>query len=91
MVNDTNVEKLIPDLPHEYFMLPYASAKSDLLRAALLYHHGGIYMDTDFLVNRPMCKFKLLMNLMNQCLKRHRNTIHNPLFLRSQFHSVPLV
>jgi mannosyltransferase OCH1-like enzyme len=57
MVNDSNVEKLIPDLPHEYFMLPYASAKSDLLRAALLYHHGGIYMDTDFLVNRPVSEF----------------------------------
>eukprot|EP00929_Paragymnodinium_shiwhaense_P013920 TRINITY_DN121768_c0_g1_i1.p1 TRINITY_DN121768_c0_g1~~TRINITY_DN121768_c0_g1_i1.p1 ORF type:complete len:909 (+),score=198.56 TRINITY_DN121768_c0_g1_i1:50-2776(+) len=54
MVNDSNIKELIPDLPDEYFMLPYASAKSDLLRAALLYHHGGIYMDTDFLVNGPV-------------------------------------
>merc|ERR1719343_950069 len=54
MVNDSNIRDLIPDLPEEYFMLPYASAKSDLLRAALLYHHGGLYMDTDFLVNKPL-------------------------------------
>lgn len=57
MVNDTNIKELIPDLPQEYFMLPYASAKSDLLRAALLYHHGGLYTDTDFLVNRPVSEF----------------------------------
>merc|ERR1740117_473091 len=54
MVNDSNVRDFIPDIPKEYFMLPYASAKSDFLRAALLYHHGGLYMDTDFLVGRPL-------------------------------------
>eukprot|EP00928_Gymnodinium_smaydae_P046616 TRINITY_DN31064_c0_g1_i1.p1 TRINITY_DN31064_c0_g1~~TRINITY_DN31064_c0_g1_i1.p1 ORF type:complete len:780 (+),score=116.17 TRINITY_DN31064_c0_g1_i1:48-2387(+) len=57
MVNDSNVKEFIPDLPEEYFMLPYASAKSDLLRAALLFHHGGLYMDTDYLVMRPLREF----------------------------------
>eukprot|EP00927_Polykrikos_kofoidii_P054839 TRINITY_DN49195_c0_g1_i1.p1 TRINITY_DN49195_c0_g1~~TRINITY_DN49195_c0_g1_i1.p1 ORF type:complete len:889 (+),score=133.17 TRINITY_DN49195_c0_g1_i1:294-2669(+) len=56
-INDSNIEQFVPDLPQEYFMLPYASAKSDLARAALLYHHGGIYMDTDFLVGKPLSEF----------------------------------
>jgi len=50
LINDENVMKYIPDMPAEYFRMPYAQAKSDIIRYALLYHHGGIYMDTDFLV-----------------------------------------
>lgn len=49
-INDTNVKAFIPDMPDEYFKMPYIAAKSDLVRYALLYHHGGIYLDTDFLV-----------------------------------------
>ena len=26
------------------------AAKSDIIRASVIYHHGGLYMDTDFLV-----------------------------------------
>jgi len=50
LINDANVMQYIPDMPEEYFRMPYAQAKSDIIRYALLYHHGGIYMDTDFLV-----------------------------------------
>jgi len=54
LINDTNIEQYIPDLPKEYFQLPYASAKSDFLRAAMLYHQGGVYMDTDFMMMKPL-------------------------------------
>ena len=39
----------IPDAPEELFRIPYEAAESDAIRYALLYHNGGIYMDTDFL------------------------------------------
>lgn len=50
LVNNTNIAKYVPDLPREFFRLPYAAAKSDFVRASVLYHQGGIYMDTDFLL-----------------------------------------
>ncbi|CAE7383688.1 unnamed protein product, partial [Symbiodinium microadriaticum] len=50
LISDENVRTYIPDMPTEYFRMPYSQAKSDIIRYALLYHHGGIYMDTDFLV-----------------------------------------
>lgn len=53
-VNDTNFLELVPDAPPEWFKVPYAAAKSDIVRAAVLYHHGGIYMDTDFVAMRPL-------------------------------------
>eukprot|EP00913_Durusdinium_trenchii_P011749 g11035.t1 len=40
----------LPDMPVEYFRMPYSQAKSDIIRYGLLFHHGGMYMDTDFLV-----------------------------------------
>jgi len=49
-VNDTNIHRLVPDLPQEYYRLPYAAAKSDFVRSSVLYHQGGLYMDTDYLV-----------------------------------------
>ncbi|CAJ1432459.1 unnamed protein product [Effrenium voratum] len=49
LVNRTNVRQWIPDAPEELFRIPYEAAESDAIRYALLYHNGGIYMDTDFL------------------------------------------
>ncbi|CAE7945221.1 unnamed protein product, partial [Symbiodinium necroappetens] len=49
-LNEKNLREYIPDLPEEYFKLPYQACKSDVVRYAVIYHHGGIYMDTDFLV-----------------------------------------
>lgn len=54
LVNDTNVKQFVPDVPAEYYKLPYPSAVSDAIRYALLFHNGGIYMDTDFLVVQDM-------------------------------------
>ncbi|CAK8999297.1 unnamed protein product [Durusdinium trenchii] len=56
LINETNIREFIPDLPAEYDRMPpdYDAAKSDVVRYALLYHHGGIYLDTDFLVARDL-------------------------------------
>ena len=55
-VNDSNVRDFIPDLPGEWFRL-YNQARSDVLRAGLLFHHGGMYMDTDVLVRASLDEF----------------------------------
>ena len=51
LVNDSNIRDHIADLPEEYFRMPYPQAKSDVMRAGVLYHHGGLYVDTDFIVS----------------------------------------
>lgn len=53
-VNDTNFFDLVPDAPEEFKSMPSYGSKSDIVRAAVLYHHGGLYMDTDFLVMKPL-------------------------------------
>jgi len=53
-VNETNERELIPDLPEEYFRLPYHAARSDIIRASLLAHHGGIYLDADILAMQDL-------------------------------------
>ena len=55
-VNDSNVRDFIPDLPEEWFRL-YNQARTDVLRAGLLFHHGGMYMDTDVLVRTSLDEF----------------------------------
>jgi len=56
LINDTNVKEWIPDIPGEYFRLPYTAAKSDAIRYALVYHHGGIYLDDDILIAKNLSK-----------------------------------
>jgi len=48
VINDTNISDFVPDMPEEFWRMPYPQVKSDLLRAGVLYHHGGLYLDTDF-------------------------------------------
>jgi len=54
MINESNYRDYIPDAPPELWRLPYDACKSDMVRAAVLYHHGGLYMDTDFVVTRSL-------------------------------------
>lgn len=65
LVNDTSVKTYIPDLPEEYFKLPYEAAKSDAIRYALIYHHGGLYLDTDFLVVKDLDKVVELLQVQD--------------------------
>lgn len=53
-VNNSNFCDLVPDCPKEWFRLPYPAANSDVVRAAVLYHQGGLYMDTDFMVGSSL-------------------------------------
>jgi mannosyltransferase OCH1-like enzyme len=48
------IKELVPDMPEEFDRLPYPACISDLIRTALLVHHGGFYFDTDFLVQKPL-------------------------------------
>lgn len=61
LVDDRNVKKWIPDLPDEFFNLPYPEVKSDFIRLALLYHHGGIFMHPDYLIVRDIARIIKLL------------------------------
>jgi len=54
MVSSENIRDFIPDMVEEFDRLPYPAATSDLIRTVLLARHGGVYLDTDFLVTEPM-------------------------------------
>jgi hypothetical protein len=54
LVTRDMLPELIPDMPEEFGRINYAAAVSDLIRTALLAHYGGFYMDTDFIVRRPL-------------------------------------
>ncbi|CAK0873934.1 unnamed protein product [Prorocentrum cordatum] len=54
LINESNIRDFVPDLPEEFFQLPYPAAKSDFVRASVLYHNGGLYMDTDFMMMLPL-------------------------------------
>eukprot|EP00035_Acanthoeca_spectabilis_P038980 m.57940 g.57940 ORF g.57940 m.57940 type:complete len:765 (+) comp9381_c0_seq2:178-2472(+) len=56
-VTPDTIRSLIPDMPKEFDQMPYAAATSDLIRTALIAHHGGVYLDTDFLVQFPLSQF----------------------------------
>ena len=54
LVNDSNIRDYIPDMPEEYFRLLHPAPRSDFFRAGVIYHHGGVYMDTDFMAMKPL-------------------------------------
>lgn len=54
LVNNSNARRLIPDLPEEFFRLGDHRGKADVLREGLLFHHGGLYIDTHVLMNKPV-------------------------------------
>ena len=36
--------RYVPDMPEEFYRMPYDQVKSDIIRAATIYHHGGLYV-----------------------------------------------
>lgn len=56
-VTPDKIKSLVPDMPEEFDRMPYAAATSDLIRTALIALHGGVYLDTDFLVQHPLSEF----------------------------------
>jgi mannosyltransferase OCH1-like enzyme len=56
-VTPDKIKSLVPDMPEEFDRMPYAAATSDLIRTALIALHGGVYLDTDFLVQHPLAEF----------------------------------
>ena len=54
VVNRSNIASFVPDLPPQFWMLPTPVAFSDAGRLALLAHHGGLYIDSDFLIMRSL-------------------------------------
>lgn len=50
LVTMGNVKGYVPDLPEEFFRLPYPEARADAIRWALIYHQGGIFLEPDVLM-----------------------------------------
>ena len=53
-VNRSNIASFVPDLNEAFWRLSKHVAFSDAGRLALLAHHGGIYLDADFLVTSSL-------------------------------------
>jgi mannosyltransferase OCH1-like enzyme len=57
MTNEDNwhfVQTHFPQYAQVYQNLPYDIQRADMIRYMWLYVHGGLYLDMDFLVNRPL-------------------------------------
>ena len=48
-------------LPAEFWSLPYAAARADVARTLLLMRHGGLWIDADVLVARPLGAVRRLL------------------------------
>ena len=55
-MNTSNVMRYVPDLPDEAFTVAAmdSAATSDVMRTALLAHHGGVWLDSDLLLAQPL-------------------------------------
>lgn len=50
IINKNNLKNYIPKLPKYFHRIPKIDIKVDYLRIALLYHHGGCYLDADTII-----------------------------------------
>jgi hypothetical protein len=50
IINKHNLKKYVPKLPQYFHQIPKIAIKVDYIRIALLYHHGGCYLDADTIV-----------------------------------------
>lgn len=50
IINKHNLKKYVPKLPPYFHRIPKIAIKVDYLRIALLYYHGGCYLDADSII-----------------------------------------
>jgi hypothetical protein len=50
IINKHNLKNYLPKLPKYFHRIPKIAIKVDYIRIALLYHHGGCYLDADTIV-----------------------------------------
>ena len=50
IINKNNLKNYIPKLPKYFNRIPKIAIKVDYLRIALLYYHGGCYLDADTII-----------------------------------------
>jgi hypothetical protein len=50
IINKHNLKKYVPKLPQYFHRIPKIAIKVDYIRIALLYHHGGCYLDADSII-----------------------------------------
>lgn len=50
IINKHNLKKYVPKLPPYFHRIPKIAIKVDYIRIALLYHHGGCYLDADTII-----------------------------------------
>ena len=53
-MNDQFVRTYFPDFYSHYVNFPYPIQRADAIRYMWLYKHGGIYMDMDFELIKPL-------------------------------------
>lgn len=63
ILNTSNIQEYIPDMPMEEFRRLYHQAQSDVARCGALYHHGGVYVDTDMIPAQPTALHSFLSHL----------------------------
>ncbi len=49
-VTPETISQYIPDLPEEILKIEELAHKADMIRALLIYHHGGMWLDSDAIV-----------------------------------------
>ena len=77
LINNQTIRDWVPDMPDEFFRMPYTQATSDLVRYGVLYHHGGIYMDSDFIVLKDLSPVvqRLDHDLVSYCVRSNPGNI----------------
>lgn len=53
-LDDRAVHEMFPELRPDWDDIPLASHRADYLRAMVLYHHGGVWLDSDYVVWKSM-------------------------------------
>ena len=50
LVTPETIQEYIPNIPDEIFQIEEVAHKADMIRALLIYHHGGMWLDSDAIV-----------------------------------------